>query len=64
MRRKKREKGIEYWDLALKMGGTDEEYVVDLLEGRVQATTKDLDVFEKELDLPRVVLDYVFDGRF
>ena len=64
VRRKKREKGIEYWDLALKMGGTDKEYVVDLLECRVQATTKDLDVLEKEFDLPRVILEYAFFQRF
>lgn len=63
-RSKKKEKGIEYFDLAIKMGGTDEDYVVDLLESRAKPSMKDLDVLEVELDLPRIILEYAFYRRF
>lgn len=65
IRQRKREKGLDHFGLAMKMGGNrDEDYVVDLLEGRVRPTTQDLDVFENELDPPRDVLDFAFFGRF
>lgn len=65
IRSKKKEKRIDYFELATKMGPTrDEDYVTDLIEGRVRPTEKDVKVLKEELGLPQVVLDYISFKKF